>query len=355
MISPTRAIGALLRSDSDIAVRGGRQDDRTKKLVIHAGGSKTGSSSIQMALAENARALKAAGILVPDTNLGTRAAVTGHQVPLFETLRHKPCEGREIVTARITDLFERNSDCHTVLISAENLGSIGDEPRLFDDVVGRYDTRVIMYIRRQDEFMLSAWQQWFGKQNTDFWAWLLESAGDYGNWRRMVENWLAALDESRITLRLFDREHLVDRDVVADFFSLIGPVPQGLKFPRSKANPSYAPALFDMVTGEKLVFEDEHDSRFFDMVEDLVGSRFHKAAREPELTPAQRRALLSRYRDSNEWIRQRFFPELPAPLFDVHEPPSSAAKPKSREDVMAEQIRMLAVMMYRLYRKNNAT
>lgn len=293
-----------------------------KSLVLHVGANKTGSSAIQEFLRLNADALSCAGVHVAAADLSPKGKISGQHIWLIEEALTDPGKGALDISEKIDRIMATLDDSARLLISAENLSNGKGAEALFADAAARYDTRVILYIRRQDELLLSSWQQWESKIDGDFWAWMIDCVGQRGDWSTVLQAWERIVPREKITVRIFDRESLPESDVIADFAQVldVGECFADFARPEAPVNPSFTEAVVDFAKGNPLLFRDKHDNAFYDAVSQLTGERYRRKARESVVTHAQRLAILRRYADSNEWVRQAYFPKCEAPLFTPPEP-----------------------------------
>ena len=291
--------------------------NKRRKIILHIGAGKTGSSAIQSFLGLNVSALRREGIVVPDNDLGLTGPGWGNHVRVFRGWIADPATGRTALERAIGTIFKKEEDAEAVLLSAENLAGQGAAPSLFQTLMNDHDVEVILYIRRQDDFILSAWQQWNVKTHDDFLAWLLAGVDRLGNWKTYLQNWEKVVPREKITVRIFDRSLLEGGDVVADFFRLLNlSAPfEAFERPEKNANPSFNDAIVDLVKGDKRVFRDAHDNEFQNFVGEVTGDKYVKSSRESLLTTAQRRAILGRYGASNRWVQEIYFPERKDGLF----------------------------------------
>lgn len=322
-----------------------------KHLILHIGANKTGSSAIQEFLRLNADALAADGLHVAPADLQPDGEVTGQHVWFMEQQLADLPAARRRVTNRIGRLMADIPDESSLLISAENLANPTGAERMFVNAAKEYDTRVIVYIRRQDELLLSSWQQWESKITDDFWAWLTLGVGTRGDWRDILQAWEKIVPRENITVRLYERARMLEGDAVADFAGLLGLSERlgELQRPAGSINPSYADALVELVKGNTALFRDKHDNDFYNMVEQLTGNRYHRNPRESVITSEQRGAILERYRDSNEWVRANYFPQQSGALFEA--PTAADYEILSEEKLNERKWELVTTLIYALAKR----
>ena len=193
-----------------------------QRLSLHIGAIKTGSSAIQWFLKDNSERLRSGGIVVPDQEIALTGPITGDHIAFFDARRDgNDDKHRSDLTARVDAIF-RETGAHQVVISAENLSEGDTQPALwFGDLVTKYETEVIVYLRRQDEVLLSAWQQWDAKVQQDLWSWIISRVGILANWQVVLERWEAVVGRESIRARLYESGRLPDGDVVQDFEQVV--------------------------------------------------------------------------------------------------------------------------------------
>lgn len=289
----------------------------SKTLVLHIGANKTGSSAIQEFLCLNAQRLADRGVMVAPADLMPGGPVSGQHVPFLEHLRDDMANGRKIVAERVFLLMRELPAGGKLVVSAENLSNLNGTHELFADAVAQHPTGVVLYIRRQDELLLSSWQQWGSKESADFWAWMIAQVGRRGNWRLALEPWEELVPRNRIAIRIYDRTRLHGQNVIADYLHTLGLADDigAFEVPANTSNPSYSEAVLDFVKGNPLLFRDIHDNTTYEMIEKFTGDRFHRNPRESIITHEERLALLQKYSAVNAWVKNRYFPDSKEPLF----------------------------------------
>lgn len=131
-----------------------------KRLYIHAGMHKTGTTSIQHALGRNVETLKQAGIISPES--GLYPLVRAHHHAVWSLYEH-PTHHYDAKHGRFVDLIAeiRQSDYDHFVISSEEFFVCGDaelaklKAILADDIHPIW----IVYIRNPAEWITASWSQ----------------------------------------------------------------------------------------------------------------------------------------------------------------------------------------------------
>ena len=324
----------------------------SKKVVVHIGANKTGSSAIQKFLSLNCEALRKQGLVIPSQDFTLSNQVSGFHVFAFEELFRAP-RGRQQLEAAMNVIADSHVGAKAIVLSAENLAANPAGPALFAGLVEKFDVQIVLYVRRQDEYILSSWQQWYSKVSADFWAWAIGVAGTLGDWRAYLERWEAVVPRAQITVRVFERARLDGGDAVLDFYNRLGlDAPfESMRYPQDKVNPSFSDAVMDLVKGNKLIFKSAHDNDFYNFVLEMTGDRYVRNSRQSPITFSQRLAILRKYADSNRWVQEAYFAGRSGGLFS--NPLESDFDHASPETMQAEKMEFLATLLYGLHKKGN--
>lgn len=325
---------------------------RETGLVLHIGGAKCGSSAIQAYLRQNAGRLAERGVAVPGTRLDFASEVTGEQIWFFEDAAAKG--DFAAIGQRLAAVMDeaRGRGAEEVIVSAENICNHPGLAPVLAQATSGGRVRIVFYVRRQDDFLISSWQQWHLKLFDSVPAFLADRVGKVACWMSMIEPWADAFGDSVIIVRPFVRDRLKDRDVVADFFDRIEIPQDGLEALTRAANPSFDEALARLAHRVRDVFANQHDNQFYEVMVRLLGKPALKRGSASALIDLDtRHRILARYRDENEALKARFLPELGnAPLF---RPPTEADVTVLSEDrQLSEEIAMLTRCVYALARRS---
>lgn len=318
-----------------------------RKIFLHIGAAKTGSSAIQAFIRANLDYFAAQNFVIPDHVLGLGARIPGNHVMPLQELITAPDASRLRVAFK--GLREGPEADKTVLISAENLSNPGAH-RYFTEALDGFDATVILYIRRQDELLTSAWQQWHSKIGDDFQAWLIKGLQHDGHWDRVIADWESIVGKGRVTVRLFEPEAMVGGDLRRDFLHCLGLDASSTapEFDSGPVNSSYSDIITSLVAGNRDIFENVHDNAFYQMIGEMTGDTYVEKRKVSLLSRAQRDNILLYYHDINARVCAAHFPDR-ATLFS----PVQHAKYQylSADEVTARQLKFLTHLIYKLSQK----
>lgn len=329
------------------------------KLTFHIGAGKTGSSAIQRALAFSKQHLADRGIHIAPVDLEPGGNVGGQQVFALQKIRDmdldqaRPMFARKLA-ALVADIESRGGK--QLVFSGENLSN----PFPWADVIAEstvdHEVEVILYIRRQDSYLLSAWQQWTLKQGIPLGKWLIGVVGITGDWRLPIEEWEKIASDGHMIVRLYERNRLVGGDVAQDFFAACG-LPTDQLNQSIVVNHSYGIAAEELALSSSNVFKDAHDSGFFEFLDRYCQDAHLRQPGESRLSFDERQAILGRYRESNQWIRDRYFSgpgheDLPATLFAPPRP--DEGRMPGANEIADQKLAILTELLYGMYKESQS-
>lgn len=292
------------------------------RLVLHIGGAKCGSSAIQHALAVNAAQLLELGVLVPDPALETEAPSRGEQIGYFADLLKNP-SAPALVAKKLEALAGHMAykGLATLVVSAENLINERIYAQMLATARDWFDVTVVLYVRRQDDWLISAWQQWYLKQFESFDDFYAARASDYCNWGRLIVPWEATFGQANIKVRPFKRPLLVGGDAVEDFFAAAEIALPLTERDKQDRNRSFDETLGDFAHRNRDLFNGGGDNQFYEVFVSLLGARAFKSRRGSVLlSHARRLAIRERFSETNARLARRYFDEATAA--SLFEPPS---------------------------------
>jgi len=268
-------------------------------------------------MTKNDQALAAHGVLYPIAGRGKDDYRFGHHL-LPWALANRPLRELEYSWPDMTALHDEiaASNTHTVIISSENFSTILDQRAidLLAHKLSGFDVRIICYLRRQDDFIVSLWStavaHYGEKQPLE--NYLVYPPLDYA---RIVRIWATSFGRDAITLRIPHGAQLAENDTVADALSLCGIDPSlaAVQLSAARENKRF-PAHITRI----LFYLNEHDADLTAIARVReMGSLFERRADEPDLlTLQQRQALLAQHDEGNRELARTYFGRSDGRLFN---------------------------------------
>ena len=203
---------------------------RPLDVTLHIGTGRAGSTSIQVFLRENRKRLGELGVLYPRTPGGTRHTRLGLFVKSETELemspewhrqqQSNPASFRKAFRRRLFSEIE-DSGLSRVLLSDEILfGSSEQALRRLSRLTHRIaeTLRVVAYLRRQDDHMVSRYQQgvrigWVVRLHD----WAQEDMSGLYDYHTRLRTWQRLMAPTELVVRRFEPERFVDGSLFQDF------------------------------------------------------------------------------------------------------------------------------------------
>lgn len=212
----------------------GRKSDgwRARRAILHIGAPKCGTTAVQTALAASRRDLAGQGALYP-ASLGQ----TSHQ-PLAAALLGRRAtaslqaffgvsgwRGRRILLENLTAALRREAEENqpdTLILSSEHFFAASGrrEIRRLAKFLAPFARRVevLVYLRRQDAALWSAWRHGARVGNGEAFAPPARiRRGDRYDYAARLADWRAVFGDGAVRALPFERARLAEADAVADF------------------------------------------------------------------------------------------------------------------------------------------
>lgn len=208
-----------------------------KKVIIHAGFHKTGSSSIQSASYNNRDALNKYGILYP--SFGSGSKWINHSIPLSLIFMAENGKRNHSVSTLFSDSVTRSrmavkfknellieieeNNFPNILLSAEDISVFHrSELKSLADffIFNQYDTfEIIIYVRHPIKVALSDAQEWVRSGIKTF-----QEILDIGNLQQVkvkLDEIHSVFSKEVVIVRSFDKALENNCDIVVDFFNFL--------------------------------------------------------------------------------------------------------------------------------------
>ena len=299
--------------------------------IIHIGTEKTGTTTLQKTLNDNAQALYKCGVLYLSGKdlVNARdlvAACLGDDVPdeyLAAANVETPEQRCDFQRSTFDDyafwLQKAASECHTLVISSEHLHSRMtqvDEIKRLRDFLQPYitDFSIVCYLRRQVDMVVSLHSTVLKGGGTpnfrDQVHNMLSGNKYYCDYRQLLKNWATVFGRAAIKARLFARSRLRRGNIIDDFFHFEALPEAGLQRRAESVNESVnhlgQVLLRELNRGVKPPgsSREQHNLK---IVRQTISKAF--AGKGEQLPASVAVEYQSSFDEINEAVRQEYLPE----------------------------------------------
>lgn len=228
---------------------------RKKTLLLHIGTHKTGTTYLQDFLLKNKKALLKEGVLYPTTKYhpyGQQRLAYAFQDavnPHLDGLIKNDPESVFHELKRLLSEVEHNY----LLISSENI-----TPKSRIEVVEKiqrffseYDVKVIVYLRRQDKYLVSLYREHVKLPNSEVCRFEDFSCPYPLDYNELVKPWETIFGEENVLVRSYDELLYKEIDIIKDFFQEVGVEINLDNYPTTltKANTTLPNIALEMIRG----------------------------------------------------------------------------------------------------------
>ena len=193
-------------------------------IYLHIGAGKTGSTSLQVWLKNAETALADAGYLIFDTNFEPSAQhePLSNQQEYFHAVFSQGIEGVRSFQHKFQEnlQFMRIHGYHSAVISAENLLNPWLQAhKLFEPFIHECNWKIIVYVRNQADYLISAWKQW-GFLTQDFETYV--SKHTHADWMSIITPWDSTFGKDSMYVGVLASSSLKNGFLTHDFAYAIG-------------------------------------------------------------------------------------------------------------------------------------
>jgi hypothetical protein len=290
-----------------------------KKVYLHIGGEKTGTTTLQHFLTRNASKLKRAGYYYPcETNnicfengahFPVAAGLIGESVDFVsEERRHK----LRFVLGALTQAL---STKQSVILSCEHFSSRLIHRRQLEtlrDALSADDVKVVYYMREPSDLAMAAWSTGvrYGAKHA-FNAAVVAPENRYFNHLEILNFWGSVFGEQNLIVREYNRASLTEGDIRKDFCGLLGIQTAHMEFEEDK-NRSLDVQRLQVLRYINCALSEFHEVeaewRRAEKIRQLVSFHIPSGGQLTTLMTGHERTLIkSRFATVNSEISQRFF------------------------------------------------
>lgn len=293
---------------------------QNKKLFIHIGAHKTGTTAIQNFLALNREKLKNRGFLYPGS--------ANNHYRLSQEIRHDEnvventdSESLEI----INEIRENYNSCHSFILSSEGFWEIipPKHPQILKDFISKtgleFDIKILLYCRSQDTWLESAYQQQIKQVNVRSVQTFREIIDkklffvtiDYYT---LLSNWSDAFGKESITARIYEK-HSKGDGLLDDFCDFVEIYDRNrlVKPSLSQSNIGLRPESIEFLRYLNLL--EIHKNDFLEIVDILSGMEKNPIGQYNFLSAYDRKSIQEYFSESNTKLAASYINCAPEELF----------------------------------------
>lgn len=296
------------------------------KLILHIGTEKTGTTSIQQALAVDRDRLAGQGILFPrlfgssnhmELAVAAMTPSADDELQMIELGRQSETHEEYIQRLRAQLRSEiAQSGVDQVLLSNEHCHSRLRDPAAIARILSLFDTQpqeveIFVYLRRQDRLAVSLHSTRLKGGGNDA-VFPRTDAGPlpyYFDFEKLLNNYAQVFGAQSLRVRLYERAHLLDGDVVHDFYQAAGLGIQSARPPAANKSLSVTQSRFLELFNE--IFPLIADGRL-NTQRGPIYDAIRNAGKGDSYRPARAAAqnFYDPFRVGNAAVRAAHFPDL---------------------------------------------
>lgn len=268
--------------------------------ILHIGRHKSGTTSLQHFLFNNQEWLSKMGLYYPKTGLRPYAH---HDLALCfrpEDRNYSKAKSQQLLKHFVNEI-RKNSKIS--IISSEAFQHVN--PALLLDTFIPNKTKIIVYIREQIDYIISAYSQCVHANQMTETIYEYEKKVNY-DYDEFLKPWEKAYGIENIILKVFERDKLFKQELICDFFNILGyeDVPTKL----FEMNPTLGGSLlkFKLLINKLDIYEGNFNKHIWRIMNDLA-SKHSKYRTKPKVTPEFVDYISDKYDESNRKVFQRYF------------------------------------------------
>lgn len=290
-----------------------------KTIYIHIGMHKTGSSAIQAFLTLNYNTLKRKGVLFPNPpNFGQPFQTSGGNVAhLLNLFTDNSID-------KIKSFIESFDDQYDVILSSEALFHVlRDYPKRFFNVFNNYNYKIICYVRRQDNFVSSWYNQ--AVKNHDIKSCskveIFNLAKPHDFCKVLLDSFKYA-EADKFIVRPYEKQQFYGGNIFSDFLNCIGlELDDDFIFPEKIVNPSLNwdalefRRILNILEVDRNNFKDKYYINNI-LAKYTVDKNMGKPFQDNNIfSPKERIEIINAYKEKNEQVARIFLNRKDGKLF----------------------------------------
>jgi len=285
-------------------------------LYLHIGTHKTGTSAIQYVLRNNKEILRRHGLAYVKLSRKKIRSLTEYNPSLVNSLKK--------TVLNQTNTYNQQGEFNFI-ISDEALSGNTDHyyrnidviAKSFREITEGFSVKIIVYLRRQDQFIQSAYTQKIHQgESYSFKEFLNSFPRDVLNWKKLLDIYDEYFGKDNIIARIYDDQLLSgDRGVLNDFSKIINCEELAETKQTKFKNKGYSRDSVELarLLNPKL---NDQEVRFLRSILQAIDAK-KPFERYTYFTEKERLAFLQQYAESNSLVAKNYFHKADGKLFSV--------------------------------------
>ncbi|MCU0534588.1 MAG: hypothetical protein MUD14_11910 [Hydrococcus sp. Prado102] len=336
------------------------------QLIVHSGHAKCGSSSIQKFIYSNIQYLKKLNTYIPDKNFrflfDTKESLLQWEDPLhyFGDLIFDGTRDVQEFETRLKEIIEKahQNNCKKIIISSENLGSLNAKSRKVHEALASHfkDITIIYYIRTQDNWIVSSWQQWTHKEGENFQDYLHRSLNSNSpDFLKIAEFLEEIYGKKSLMVVPLHKKALINQNLIDDFCERAQIQLSETINTKIDANKGLNLYLCDVLARIPNVYESRHDLYVKNLFNRYVSSKNLLYKNDKDFLDYETRVqILKHFERDNRLLQQKYFDYVSYDdIFNIDNNSTDDSQQKLEDeienlkDVIAIQMEMILTLLRR--------
>lgn len=282
--------------------------DKTKQTIhLHIGTHKTGTTSLQKFLSTNVDLLKKSDILYPKAGWYHYS----QHLLAFHLRKATPNDIESISDTVWDDLYDeiKKSKLNNIILSSEIFALFNKKQiETLKEKLLNYDVKIYLYLRRQDEFFESIYNQqakeWRNSRKEPISHFMNQMIKLYPhfNYFILVGNWIRVFEKDNVFIRPYNKE--ISSDTITDFTNLLNIDRDKFKNIKNE-NKSVSSKALEMVRLSKFIENDiELRKKVFVLANEVFPSSKNNTN---SLNTEQKVKITNKFKKSNENLIENYF------------------------------------------------
>jgi len=293
-----------------------QEDKAIKKVILHIGSSKTGSSALQSFFLDHQSVLEESGFYYPSHATDVNKMSSGNGLEIVAIAEQS---GLEEAKKRVDEIISNSPQEH-IIISTEYFYPYPDLVHaLFPEAT------IIVYFREptarlESEYNQSIKRAYQTNHHLDALKDILDGEEDAIYSGMILEKWMKLYGTENIILRPYEKEQFKGGSIFSDFITSIGITwSEKFKLPKSRVNVSYTRDAqeFKLLLNRITVQRDDETEKMIDQALQAYSQILYDKGepKYPLLSKEERAKLMAHYEPSNSFIAKKLLNREDGKLF----------------------------------------